>query len=751
MNKYYFALFFTNKNYVEKCLSLIRYISSPNSHSSLHITFRTYVKLDNRLDNVINATISHLNIIEPGTFNIEKERPPYVVYIRCESDELEEIEYKPDYPFSRLHITLYEGDDIGYAKGLFSLLKEIDWHFKFPFNNELKLIKETIGQKKQDEQYYQKFGSLLFEITGEKLSTFLQKTDNSNYKLQLVKKVVSKLCEHLKTDSEKYNKIESLYFDTFSDALRAANKEGGFYYNNQNKESIINMPTLDKIYITPPEYAKDMAKCALEVFCDDTKLIDFGDPSVGTGTLFLAIKKLVDSTNKTKNKKYKFNSAVGIDVDEKMVKEAIIRCGKRGLSVIYGDAIRPDIQLGPCRNLVLANPPYIRQEDIPLDYRLQANQLAEEQTGIKISNDAGLYVYHLLIMDKWLCRDGVAAWLIPSIFFQSKYGKAIRQYLLNNVQLIRLHVYDYIERQFENAQTSTAIVVFKKCLPIDTAKITISHGTSISNSKIIVTDRRELSEISGNWREIIFKNSGEENIDNRNSCKITFKDLFDIKRGIATGANSFFVMERSKAKELEIPDIALKPLLPKARYLKSNIIQSKEDGYPDVEKQLVLIDCDLDIETIKANFPVFFDYLQTAEKKEEGKKPIIERTLVSSRHPWYKQEIREAPPFLLTYMGRNKDDSSPLYFILNKSNAVALNTYILLYPREWLMNLLNENDSLYEKILSALNKSAEKVIVQQTRIYSGGLHKLEPGELKGLPAVDLPDEILKAFIAYCKL
>jgi hypothetical protein len=98
-------------------------------------------------------------------------------------------------------------------------------------------------------------------------------------------------------------------------------------------------------------------------------------------------------------------------------------------------------------------------------------------------------------------------------------------------------------------------------------------------------------------------------------------------------------------------------------------------------------------------------------------------------------------------MGRDKKNLPPLYFILNKSKAIALNTYLLLYPRDWLRSLLEENNFLYKNILAALNKSAEKIIAQQTRIYSGGLQKLEPGELRGLPIVDLPNEIVMAFNA----
>lgn len=156
-----------------------------------------------------------------------------------------------------------------------------------------------------------------------------------------------------------------------------------------------------------------------------------------------------------------------------------------------------------------------------------------------------------------------------------------------------------------------------------------------------------------NWRSLIVHSKENES---KLSLNIKFSSLFDIKRGLATGANSFFVIERKEAKEHGIPDIALKPILPKARYLKSLVISADSNGYPNVEPQMVLIDCDLDEGIIRSKYPAFYDYLQKAKQKDSAGRSIVDRTLVKSRTPWYKQEYRDPPLFLLTYMGRSKKD-----------------------------------------------------------------------------------------------
>lgn len=119
----YYALFLNTDGFVEKRLSLIRYISNPDTSSLPHITLRLFKGSAAKLDYIKELKANYLNIIEPGSFNVDTGTPPFVIYIRCESAELEGLEYKRDFPFSRLHITLYEGNDIIFAKDLYKVLK----------------------------------------------------------------------------------------------------------------------------------------------------------------------------------------------------------------------------------------------------------------------------------------------------------------------------------------------------------------------------------------------------------------------------------------------------------------------------------------------------------------------------------------------------------------------------------------------------------------------------------------------------
>ena len=215
-------------------------------------------------------------------------------------------------------------------------------------------------------------------------------------------------------------------------------------------------------------------------------------------------------------------------------------------------------------------------------------------------------------------------------------------------------------------------------------------------------------------------------------CGLVHRGPVSVTRGIATGANGFFVLPREKARVLGLPDGALRPILPKSRRLESDIVESNTDGWPAVEPQLCVIDCELSEEDIASLYPRFGEYL--ARGRHEG---ILERNLVRSRKPWYRQEQRRPTAFLCTYMGRGSTGRLPLRFIWNKSDAIATNAYLMLYPKRKLTDVMRDRPRAHEELFASLQRAASTTIGHQARTYSGGLRKIEPRELLrvGLPGV----------------
>lgn len=197
--------------------------------------------------------------------------------------------------------------------------------------------------------------------------------------------------------------------------------------------------------------------------------------------------------------------------------------------------------------------------------------------------------------------------------------------------------------------------------------------------------------------------------------------FLSIKRGLATGANAFFVLKRASAQELNLPCQFLRPILPPPRLLSESIIESDKDGFPKHLPQLVLIDCSLPPHDLLETYPQLFEYYR------QGEKEIANRYLTACRSPWYKQEQRPPAPILCTYMSRRKTDGRVFRFFRNHSQATALNVYLMLYPKPILEQAIQAEPTLLDKIFGYLH-SAENVETVG-RVYGGGLNKVEPAEL----------------------
>jgi hypothetical protein len=209
------------------------------------------------------------------------------------------------------------------------------------------------------------------------------------------------------------------------------------------------------------------------------------------------------------------------------------------------------------------------------------------------------------------------------------------------------------------------------------------------------------------------------------TCDLSLDELFTIKRGLATGDNSFFILPREKAFQLGIPAECLRPILPSPRFLSQTVIEADGDGYPKIDRQLALIDCRFPEDELRRRFPAFWRYLEAGMRDS-----VHAGYLASRRVPWYSQERRDPAPFLVTYMGRSRGAAGkPFRFLWNQSQAVAANVYLMLYPKPALQKSLTTDPSLSSKVFAALSAIDERALTTEGRVYGGGLYKMEPAEL----------------------
>ncbi len=473
-------------------------------------------------------------------------------------------------------------------------------------------------------------------------------------------------------------------------------------------------------FATPGALARDILDFAKLLHAPDAQ-IRFLDPAFGTGAFYSALLDTFPAS--------RISSSLGFEVDHHYGKPAESIWQETELRLRLEDFTNaePDpSELG--FNLIICNPPYIRHHHLSGTQKKELQTAVAKTLGLGLSGLAGLYCHFLLLSDRWLSPGGIAGWLVPSEFMDVNYGGVIKQYLLEQVTLLRIHRFDPIDVQFDDALVSSAVVWFQKSPPPTTHFVEFSFGGSLSAPAL-------LSHIPANSLRRSSKWTGFPRLggltDERRQESSRLSGLFDIKRGIATGNNKFFILNEERVHELGISRRFLRPILPSPRYLTEDVIEGDEGGAPLLSPKLFLIDCSLPLDELEEIDPALARYLA------EGEARVGAAYLCKSRRLWYSQEARSPAPLLCTYMGRGGDARNAFRFIHNKSQAIAANVYLMMYPRGPLRKLIESNPCVMGRVLDFLNGLPSSSLTSEGRVYGGGLHKLEPRELANVGVDEL--------------
>lgn len=463
-------------------------------------------------------------------------------------------------------------------------------------------------------------------------------------------------------------------------------------------------------FATPYSLARDIMK-VMKPMCKGacTSLIE---PSMGTGAFYSAFLDVFDS---------RAGHALGFEIDSHYCLPSKELWQGKDITIRQEDFLKASPGDGDVYDMLVANPPYVRHHHIDSKEKERLQSLVMSRTGIRISGLAGLYCYFMLLSSVWLKEGGLSCWLVPCEFMDVNYGKALKKYLVDNVELLRIHRFSTHDSLFPDALVSSCVVIFRKGKPSG-RDVSFTSGESLCSPSAVMTVGLENLGCDLKWSGLFEGHCLERHKG------YTLGDFFTIKRGIATGDNDFFILNEETVKEYSIHSRFLFHILPSPRYVEGNVIQSGDSGQPLLDKKLYLFSCPLSEKDVETKYPGTWQYIQRG--KEKG---VDKRYICSRRTPWYSCEERRPAPFVVPYMGRGKSANRMFRFIRNNSDAITTNVYLMLYPNSDYSNCLKDRNVL-DEVWSQLNSIPTEKIVMGGRVYGGGLHKIEPKELMSVPA-----------------
>lgn len=471
-------------------------------------------------------------------------------------------------------------------------------------------------------------------------------------------------------------------------------------------------------FATPGPLAQDILKC-VSPYLSNLEEVDFLEPALGTGAFYSALLSTLPPLQ--------MGTCRGFEIDPHYGLPAQQLWAETDLSIELADFTEQPWPTTSAQqaDLIVTNPPYVRHHHLSSAKKQALQDRAYELLGIKPSKLSGLYTYFVYFAHAWLRDGGIGAWLIPTEFMDVNYGALLREYLLTRVTLLRVHRFSASDVQFDDALVSSAVVIYRKSAPDSAHEVQFSYGGTVGSpahvTHIPVVRLGQEQKWPGAGQSGLAA-SQQENV-------VKLGDLFEIKRGIATGANDFFLVDQERIAKFDLPARFLTPVLPSPRYLEEPVIPALPNGLPDIPSPMFALSCPLPMEQIHVDYPGLWAYLQLGVKQG-----IDQRYLCRQRTPWYLLEFRRPALFICSYMGRvTPNRANPFRFFLNHSKAITANVFLNLYPTATLQKALELDPTLAEQLLNYLNQLDPNLLVANGRTYGGSLHKLEPRELANVP------------------
>jgi len=426
-----------------------------------------------------------------------------------------------------------------------------------------------------------------------------------------------------------------------------------------------------------------------------------------------------------------------------------------GFAGLAADGARTTVTLPPNFDVVVANPPYIRQENVGEREKGKIKKLIEgefrtvsiggarrEKEIVLIHENSDIYVYFYMHGLAFLRNGGRLGFISSTKWLEVQYGEAFQHFLLDNARV--LYVIEFDRAMFPDAEVNTEVTILERldgekyrqqreenkvkfvrinrAIPMDRLLERIQKEERADDEDLRITTIGQGDLIPGKWSLYLRAPPVYYELVKHPKLK-PFQSVAKILYGLKTGYDPYFILDEAKVKEWRIERRYLKPCAPPGKKIRGFTIEPE-----DIHQHFFIVhENKSQLRGTNA-----LKYIQNGErmdaapsKRRREPVPLPEVETIKGREHWYELPDLPVPSIIF-----------PMWFrysyrpLVNNAKAFANDFYYYIIV----------DDEYKETLAALLHSTPTKFFLEVTgRQYSGMLH-IKVYELQGLPIPD-PVEI----------
>ncbi len=505
-------------------------------------------------------------------------------------------------------------------------------------------------------------------------------------------------------------------------------------------------------YYTPPQIIELILKLIVKE--PNQRVLD---PSCGSGGFLVgAYKYLLNLKEKTRattehENQTLLNQIVGIEINQFPAHLSVINLAMQGIkfrtneiNVLINDFFdvksfgewwqmeykkahldKKEEKSGTYRyfDCIVANPPYIRQEIITQKKKLQDIMKFES---VDIDKTSDIYSYFFVHATQFLRNEGRLGFITSNKWLEVGYGKSLQKFFMNNHKIF--YVIEFDAGAFEEVLVNTCITILQK---EKDSKKRVGNRVKFARVKKLINidklvhllEKTDKDYEDDNIRLVIVPQFKLEKEDKWNiylrAPKIYYKiikntkfvplnKICNLKSGLKTGADEFFILTKEKINLLGLDKEYYKPLITSSDKLEELIIDNKPKYY------VLYVNSTL----LKIKSKNILNYIELGQKQKYHLRPSV-----GGRTEWFNIGKQSIPPIVFPCKLWSN-------FIVFKNNSERI-------PMKQFYQIEPINKRYTNFILGCLNSSITQLFLEMAgRSYGGGVLEILIYEAQNLPVLN---------------